>query len=284
MSTMSEEDLGVLRRAQDTLENPGLAAKISNLIGLPLERAMKHLPNKWLATVHRATQHSLMIALDAALATIETQRFAPKRNGLHRLIVAGTGAVGGAFGLTALAVELPISTMVMLRSISDIARSQGESLHSLDTKLACIEVFALGGRSESDDASESGYFAIRAALAGAVADAARHFTVRGGARQGAPALVRLIGQIANRFGVVVTQKAAAQAVPVIGAAGGAAVNVLFMHHFQDMAWGHFTVRRLERKYGSEVVRSAYQGLRQGRGGFSTPKPARGLCDIPPEGV
>jgi hypothetical protein len=111
-----------------------------------------------------------------------------------------------------------------------------------------------------DDASESGYFAIRAALATAVADAARYVTVSGGARQTAPAIVRFIAQIANRFGVTVTQKAAAQAVPVVGAAGGAAVNVLFINHFQNMAWGHFTVRRLERKYGSEVVRSIYQEL------------------------
>jgi EcsC protein family len=260
VSTISQEDADVLRRAKDTLENPGLAAKITNLIGLPLERAMKQLPNAWLTTIHRATHHSLMIALDAALATVETQRPASSRNGLHRLLVAGSGAVGGAFGLAALPVELPISTMVMLRSIVAIARAEEESLHSLDTKLACIAVFALGGSSTLDDASESGYFAIRAALATAVADAARYVTVRGGAGPTAPALVRFIAQIANRFGVTVTQKAAAQAVPVVGAAGGAAINVLFITHFQDMAWGHFTVRRLERKYGTEVVRSIYQGL------------------------
>jgi hypothetical protein len=230
------------------------------LIGLPLEKAMKQLPNKWLAVIHRVTERSLLIALDAALATVETQLQVPKRNGLHRLLVAGTGAVGGAFGVAGLPIELPVSTMVMLRSIADIARSEGERLHSVEAKLACIEVFALGGRSGLDDASESGYFAIRAALAAAVADAARHIAARGGARQSAPAIVRLIAQIANRFGATVTQKAAAQAVPVVGAFGGAAVNVLFVNHFQDMAWGHFTIRRLERTYGSEVVRRAYQEL------------------------
>ena len=173
MSTVSQEDADVLRRAKDTLENPGLAATITNLIGLPLERAMKQLPNKWLTIIHRAAHHSLMIALDAALATVETQRPAPSRNGLHRLMVAGTGAVGGAFGVAALPLELPVSTMVMLRSIVAIARAEEETLHSLETKLACLAVFALGGASELDDASESGYFAIRAALATAVADAAR---------------------------------------------------------------------------------------------------------------
>jgi hypothetical protein len=260
VSTMSQEDVDVLRRAKDTLENPRLGTKITHLIGLPLERVMRQLPNNWLAAIQRATERSLMIALDAALATVEIQRQVPKRNGLHRLIVAGTGAVGGAFGVAALPVELPVSTMVMLRSIADIARSEGERLHSVDAKLACIEVFALGGSSASDDGSEVGYFAIRAALSAAVADAARHFAVRGGATQSAPAIVRLIAQIANRFGATVTQKAAAQAVPVVGAAGGAAVNILFINHFQDIGWGHFTVRRLERKYGPEVVKRTYQEL------------------------
>jgi hypothetical protein len=37
-------------------------------------------------------------------------------------------------------------------------------------------------------------------------------------------LVRVFAQIASRFGIVVTQKLAAQAVPLIGGVGGAAVN------------------------------------------------------------
>jgi hypothetical protein len=60
--------------------------------------------------------------------------------------------------------------------------------------------------------------------------------------------------------VVVSEKAAAVAVPVLGAACGAAINVLFLDHFQKMAQGHFTVRRLERTYGGEAVKAAYLGL------------------------
>jgi len=75
-------------------------------------------------------------------------------------------------------------------------------------------------------------------------------------------LVRLITQVASRFGVVVTQKAAAQTIPVIGALGGAAVNYAFIDHFQAVARGHFTVRRLERKYGKNEVFSTYEQLRQ----------------------
>ena len=63
-----------------------------------------------------------------------------------------------------------------------------------------------------------------------------------------------------RFGVVVTQKVAAQALPVVGALGGAAVNYAFIEHFQDVARGHFTVRRLERIYGKDLVRQEYERI------------------------
>jgi len=76
----------------------------------------------------------------------------------------------------------------------------------------------------------------------------------------APALVRLIAAVASRFGVVVTQKAMAQTMPVIGAIGGGLVNTVFISHFQDMARGHFAIRSLERKYGDEMIQEAYRLL------------------------
>jgi hypothetical protein len=164
------------------------------------------------------------------------------------------------FGFVALPVELPISTALMLRSIADIARCEGEPIDSIESRLACIEVFALGGRTARDDAAETGYFAVRAALAGAITAAGRHLARHGMSQAGAPALVRLIHQVASRFGIVVAEKMAAQAIPAVGAAGGAVVNVLFMDHFQNMARGHFTVRRLERLYTPQVVRAQYDQL------------------------
>jgi EcsC protein family len=65
---------------------------------------------------------------------------------------------------------------------------------------------------------------------------------------------------ASRFGVVVTQKLAVQAVPFIGAVGGAAVNYAFIDHFQEVARAHFIVRGLERRYGKDTVRAAYDRL------------------------
>jgi len=101
---------------------------------------------------------------------------------------------------------------------------------------------------------------VRGLLAKSVAEAARFIVDRGVLAEGGPVLVRLIAQIASRFGVVVTQKLAAQAVPVIGALGGAGVNYAFIDHFQEVARAHFTVRRLERRYGKDTVRAAYERI------------------------
>jgi hypothetical protein len=148
----------------------------------------------------------------------------------------------------------------MLRSIADIARSEGHDPLSIWTKLDCLEVFALGGRSPADEAAESGYWAVRAALAKAVSEAASYLAEKSMLEKSAPVVVRLISSIASRFGVIVSEQVAAKAIPVIGAAGGSIVNVLFMNHFQDMARGHFVVRRLEHRHGTEVVRAAYQRI------------------------
>jgi hypothetical protein len=259
-ATLSANDREALRFAKNLLENPGLAARLTGLIGMPVEKAMALLPERWSDAVAIATRKSLETALHVALTTLDDTPRSRSWEGLHKLAVAATGAGGGAFGLAGLPLELPVSTTLMLRSIADIARSEGEALGAPDAKMACLEVFALGGNTTADDASESSYFVVRAALARSVSQAAQYVAQRGLVEEGAPALVRLIAQLASRFGANVSQKVAAQAVPIIGAAGGVVVNVLFIDHFQDMARGHFTVRRLERTYSPEVVRAEYERL------------------------
>lgn len=170
------------------------------------------------------------------------------------------GGIGGVFGMAGLALELPLSNTITLRSIVDIARSEGASIQDVRIKLACLTVFALGGKSSADDESESGYFAVRAALASAVAEAAQHLMTKNVAESGAPVLVRFIRVVAPQFGLQVTQKAAAPAVTAIGAKGGALIKTMFMDHYQGMARGHFVVLWLEQHYGADEALAAYQAL------------------------
>jgi hypothetical protein len=205
-----------------------------------------------------AASAALRVALRAAVATLPRKMVLPKR--FNTAMAAVSGAAGGALGLVTLPIELPISTTIILRSIAEIARDAGEDPREPETALACLEVFALGGGKEAGPASNSGYFAIRAALAKSVQQATRVMLQRGLADEAAPAVVRFIGQIVSRFGIVVGQKIMAQSVPLIGAVAGAAVNTAFAEHYQNLARAHFDVRRLERIYGADVVRREYDRI------------------------
>jgi hypothetical protein len=256
---MQADDLKALAYAKQLLEHPGLAVKLAHYLGYPLEKAINLIPATWAKAIAKITNRSLVQALNFAVSTLGGGQ-QTSSEGLHKASVAATGAVGGAFGLAGLGLELPLTTIVMLRSIADIARSEGEDINRVETQIACLEVFALGGKTGRDDASEVGYFAIRSALAKEVTDAVRYISQRSLMEEGAPAILRLVTAIASRFGLTVTEKAAAQAVPLIGAAGGLMINTIFIDHFQNMARGHFIVRRLERAYGREDVERHYNRL------------------------
>jgi hypothetical protein len=260
---ITADDREALRRAVNALEHPGLAGRLTSLVGKPIELIGAALPASASKAIAAATSKGLEMALKVALRTLPASP-SSRSALLHRALATASGAAGGTFGLAALPVELPVSTVIMLRSIAEIARSEGEDPADPETALACVEVFALGGRAGSTDASESGYFAVRSVLAKTVSEAARFIAERGVVNEGAPILLKFLTQVAARFGVVVSQKVAAQALPVVGALGGAAVNYAFIEHFQEIAHGHFTVRRLERLYGKETIRTEYDLIAGGK--------------------
>ncbi|NGP52431.1 EcsC family protein [Thioalkalivibrio sp. XN8] len=258
--TLASQDLAELRRAKKLLEKPGLVVRVSGVIGAPVEKGLRALPGPLARFVGYLARKGIEKAFGTALYTLgDRPRGKPSNRG-HKAAAMLSGAVGGAFGLPALFLELPLATTIMLRSIADIARSEGENLRDPETKMECIQVLALGGRGTGDDAAETGYFAVRAGLAKAVSDAAKHLAARQVTAKGAPVIARLISLVAARFSVVASKKLVAQAVPLLGAFGGATINALFIAHYQRMARGHFTVRRLEREFGTDAVRAAYAQL------------------------
>ncbi len=266
----TSQDWRDLQRAVDLLESPTLTAKMANLIGSPLEFAVKRLPDSVSRRIHGAVEAALFKSAQAALWTMDNTPGKAASTRWHKLAAATSGAVGGAFGLTTLFIELPVSTTIMMRSVADVARSEGFDLREMSTRHACLEVFALGGNSGKDDASETGYYITR----GFTAEVMRHLSAElaGRAVGGSPVMIgltpkeagkwlaKLVEKVAARFGVVVTEKFAAQAVPIVGAVAGATLNTMFTDYYQDVARGHFIVRRLERTYGYETVRTAYSML------------------------
>jgi hypothetical protein len=266
----TSQDWADLQRAVTLLESPTITAKMANLIGSPLEFAVKKLPNVVSKRIHGAVEAALFKSAQAALWSMDNTPGKAASTRWHKLAAATSGAVGGAFGFTSLFIELPVSTTIMMRSVADVARSEGFDLRDLSTRHACLEVFALGGNATGDDASETGYYITR----GFTAEVMRHLSAElaGRAASGGGVMIgltpkeagkwlaKIVEKVAARFGVVVTEKLTAQAVPIIGAVTGATLNTMFTDYYQDMARGHFIVRRLERTYGYETVRAAYSML------------------------
>jgi len=275
LHTISNEDLEAIKKAKASMENISWAIKGVNMVGNSIETGAKLIPEKALNLLQNSTEKVLLGILKANLITIsknKTLKEPSKKT--YKAIVMGSGAVSGFFGSTTgvgtaiFISEMTITTKFILRSIMDIARSQGEDIYSLEGQMQCLEVFALGGQSKDDDGTETSYYMARAALSATLkgttaagAQAAIKSAAKGASVMGSNAVTKFITQIAARFSALLTEKFMAQAIPIVGALGGGSINFIFVNHFQKMASAHFILRRLERKYGEELVMSIYNNLK-----------------------
>jgi len=253
---LSQGHLQELARARKLLASTSLAARISDYAGGPVQGALKLATPALRAGVDLAIERAILACLKLAIRSL---RNVPLRRPKLRLASTWAGVAGGfagAFGAAAVPLELPLTTILMLRSIAEIARHHGEDLSKLEARLACVEVFAYGAEKRAD----VGYYASRALLGRLTSEAATLLAQRGAANVSGPVVAALSKEVASRFGVVVYEKIAVSAVPLASAASAAAINVAFMNHFQKIARGHFMLRRLERIYGAERVREEFARL------------------------
>jgi hypothetical protein len=254
--TLPPSQQQALQRAIKNLENQDFAARLADYAGRPISRALRLMPKAATDRINRVVERAILNSLNIAIRSIEPKSKRPPAQRAASVLAGLSGGVSGFFGIAALPIELPVTTTLMLRAIADIARHHGEDLSTLEARLACVEVFALGAP-DPGRRTDFGYYASRALIGRLAADATAIFIERGVANLSAPVVGSLVTEIATRFGVVVTERSAASALPVLGAVGGATVNIIFMNHFQRVARGHFAIRRLERLYGPNVVRQLY---------------------------
>ena len=128
-----------------------MGARIANFVGSPIERlvgpaAGARRGGDLGGGAQGDPRRAEAVAAHAGHARpARARRAAAGSNGWHKVASAASGAVGGAFGLAALAVELPVSTTIMMRSIADVARAEGADLADRQAQLECVMVLALGG-------------------------------------------------------------------------------------------------------------------------------------------
>ena len=267
---ISPEDLTSIREAKSSMEDIGMLMKGLNSLGDGIESGIKLIPQKQQIWLQKNVNDILMALVKSNLATMEKGKtFKNPSSNIYKTLVTASGAASGALGAATgigtilFASELALSTKFIMRSIMDIARSEGEDLYDIETQLSCLQVFSLGGSSKDDDGLETTYYTSKLALDNALKGATSYVSKNGihGLNKlllnSSNPLMKLISTITSRFTIQVSEKFIAQAVPLIGAAGGGSINYLFINHFQKMAKAHFTIRRLERKYGEKLVKTKY---------------------------
>ena len=273
MTVIPPSEVDFIHRAAKYLENPSFMVRIADLVGVPLEGLLDLVPPR----TSQAVSIALRRGLDLAVLTLPKQSamrsesFPEMQERVwwtgyrHTAATAFTGGTAGMFGTIALCFELPITTCIMLRSMTAIAREYGEDTHAIDVRLECLSLFGIGGPSVHDDRVDASYLGVRAAMNSLVKHAAKYIahtpaqevvtSIKNGT---APALVKLLGKISQQFELRVSEKLMAQAVPLVGAVGGATVNVLFTEHFNAVARYHFGIRHLETRWGKATVGALYQ--------------------------
>jgi EcsC protein family len=258
-TTIAPADHAALKNAVKYLEGRNFAARLADYAGVPVNRVLGVLPKAINRQLSGLVRNAVMKGLAVAVDTLDDKPPRSPAMGFSSFLAGVTGGVSGLFGLGALAVELPLTTTLMLRAIAEIAQHQGEDLSTLEARLACLEVFAYGAK-RNEDHLDVGYYAARTLISKYTHDIAALALERGAIDASAPAVASLVSEVVSRFGLVVSDKVAAGALPILGAVGGATVNIVFMDHFQRVAHAHFTLRRLERTYGSSHIKERYAEL------------------------
>ena len=197
--------------------------QLLNLIGGRAEGLLDRLPAAIRGRLNEATEQALVNAMEVAHRSRGVVGESP--GWMTRVVTTAMGAAGGWGGLPTAMAELPVTTTVLLRAIQDVAIEHGFSPQEQGVRFDCVQVFAAAGPLEHDDGADIAFLSTRVAVTGA--------TVNG-----------LIARVAPRLATVLGQKLAAQTVPVLGAAAGAATNYAYTSYYQQMAHVHFGLRRL----------------------------------------
>ncbi len=256
------------------MQDTGLLMQGIDKVGTFVETGMRKIPKPVQRWLQKQVNKILMATLKANLVTLQKgKKFKNPSKKTYKTLVTSSGVASGVFGSTTgigtviFTSEMALSTKFIMRSIMDIARSHGEDLYHIDTQLACLQVFAFGNSSKDSDGLETSYYTTRVAMNSAVKEATKYIT-QSGLKDlskllvtSTNPLIKLLGTIAGRFTVQVSEKFIAQAIPIAGAIGGGSLNYAFINHFQRIAEAHFTMRALERKYSNELIMKTYNELK-----------------------
>lgn len=206
----------------------GVGLQVLNLVGGQAENLLERLPDRVKDQLEDTTEKALSVAMQAAFQSRRVVK--DQKPWLNTALSTAMGAAGGFGGLPTALAELPVTTTVLLRAIQSIAAENGFDPADADIQKICMQTFAAAGPLSDDDGADLAFLTARITLTGATVNS-------------------IISKVAPRLATILGQKLAAQTVPLIGAAAGAATNYAYTSYYQDMAQVQFGLNRLGIKHG-----------------------------------
>ncbi|NEX45556.1 EcsC family protein [Pseudotabrizicola algicola] len=214
----------------------GPVISLVNRLGGRLEKQLALMPEVYRAQIERVVAQ----ALSAAMAVAGQAERLPDSGPRGPLFAAmAAGAAGGAGGVPTALAELPVTVTVILHAIRQAARAEGFDPDDPAIRAECIRVFGAGSPLDEDDGINTSFFSARLTLTG-------------------PAVHKVIASVAPKLAGALGQKLAAQAVPVIGAVTGAALNAAFLTYYTEVARVRFSLLRLSQIHGAEQVLAEFR--------------------------
>lgn len=211
----------------------GPVIRLVNRLGGTLENQLSALPDGIRSQLERLTSQALEASYGLAARAPDLGQRMPM------VAAVAAGAAGGAGGLATAVAELPVTVTLFLNAIRSVARDAGLDPDQDWVRAECLQVFAAGSPLARDDGVNTSFLASRLALTGS--------TVQ-----------NLIAAIAPRLAAVLGQKLAAQAVPVIGAVSGAALNAAFLSYYREVARVRFALIKLAQVHGADAVEAEFR--------------------------
>jgi hypothetical protein len=115
------------------------------------------------------------------------------------------------------------------------------------------------------DASDEGYLALKTAVVTSIRESGQFMARTAGVvldrqvlEREAPQMIRLLTYVADRLGIVITQKELGVLVPIAGAVLNSSINMAFQQVGHHTAKDYFRRTILEDRYGEELVYYAIQ--------------------------
>lgn len=211
----------------------GPVMRLATRLGGALESQLAGLPESLRSQIERVTAQALRASYGLASRTPDLGERGPM------VAALATGAAGGAGGLPTAIAELPVTVTLFLNAIRSVAREAGLDPDADWVRAECLQVFGAGSPLAQDDGVNTSFVAARLGLTGG-------------------AVQNLISTIAPKLAAVLGQKIAAQAVPVLGALSGAALNAAFLTYYREIARVRFALLQLSERHGSDSVQEAFR--------------------------